>query len=230
MISIVIPTLNEKRNISRISNKLYKIKFVSEIIFVDDNSTDGTFKELIKLRKFKKFKVFLRKKKIKDLSKSVLYGVKKSSNKTVIVMDCDLQHDTKYIKSLWKLFRTNKSDLIVASRFKKRSFFANVKFFRTLVSKFAIFLINFVFGYKTSDPLSGFFICERNLILKYKKNFFLNGYKILFDIIYNSKKNISVKDLEINFKGRKFEKSKFNIRIISLFLKQMFFTKFVVKN
>ena len=46
MISVIIPTFNEKNNISKILYKLLKIKNISEIIFVDDRSTDGTFKEI----------------------------------------------------------------------------------------------------------------------------------------------------------------------------------------
>ena len=57
MISVIIPTLNEK-NIELISKKLLKIKFIHEIIFVDDNSSDGTFLEIKKLKKFKKLEVF----------------------------------------------------------------------------------------------------------------------------------------------------------------------------
>ena len=48
MISVIIPTLNEKKNILKIANKLNKIKIVSQVIFVDDNSIDGTFAEIKK--------------------------------------------------------------------------------------------------------------------------------------------------------------------------------------
>ena len=54
MISVVIPTLNEKKNISKIIIKLKKINIIKEVIFVDDNSSDGTFKEICRFKK-KKF-------------------------------------------------------------------------------------------------------------------------------------------------------------------------------
>ena len=50
MISIVIPTYNEKKNISKIINNLKKIKITNEVIFVDDYSSDGTFNEIVKYR------------------------------------------------------------------------------------------------------------------------------------------------------------------------------------
>ena len=55
MISIIIPTLNEKKNIIPILNKLKKLKFVYEIIFIDDNSSDGTYEEIKKYTFKKKF-------------------------------------------------------------------------------------------------------------------------------------------------------------------------------
>ena len=54
MISVVIPTLNEKNNIKKISNNLLSISLVKEIIFVDDNSIDGTYKEILNIKKNKK--------------------------------------------------------------------------------------------------------------------------------------------------------------------------------
>ena len=228
MISVVIPTYNEKKNIFKIAKKLSKIKIISEVIFVDDNSTDGTFKEILKLRS-KKFVGFLRRNKKRDLSKSVLYGVSKSKYKVILVMDCDLQHDVKYIKNMWRKFKKFNCNLVIASRFKNTNFSGNLGFIRSIISKFAINTINLIFGKKSSDPLSGFFMCEKKIITRYKNDFFLTGYKILFDILYNGKENIKIIEEEIVFKRRNSENSKFNMKIIWLFIKQLFYTKFVVK-
>tara|TARA_B100001057_G_scaffold476235_1_gene543948 strand:- start:67 stop:759 length:693 start_codon:yes stop_codon:yes gene_type:complete len=229
VITIVIPTYNEEKNISKIFKKLINIRLISEIIFVDDNSSDKTEHELSKLKKSKKLKFFIRKEKERDLSKSVVFGFHKSKNNTILVMDCDLQHDPKYIKKLWSQLKEKKYDIVVASRFLKNNYSGNVSYLRTLISKLAIYFINIIFGKKTSDPLSGFFMCDKRLVLKYKKKLYQKGYKILFDIIYNTHNKIRVKDVEIRFKKRVHERSKFNIQVIWLFLKQIIFTKFVVK-
>ncbi len=229
MISVIIPTLNEKKNILVLAKKLIKLKIVYEIIFVDDNSTDGTFDEINKLKKNKKIRPFKRTSKQRDLSKSVMYGVIKARKDTVLVMDCDLQHDTFYILSMWIKFLNTNADIIIASRFEKKSLFGNLGFLRSLISKIAIFFINLLLGKKSTDPLSGFFLCRKKLITKYKKNFYLKGYKILFDILYNGQKNIKAYDHHIAFKKRKYEKSKFNLRIIKIFITQMLYTKLLVK-
>ena len=52
MISVVIPTFNEKENIKKILVMLQEIKIISEIIFVDDQSNDGTFIEIKESSKY----------------------------------------------------------------------------------------------------------------------------------------------------------------------------------
>ena len=218
MISVILPTLNEK-NIALISRKLSSITVVNDVIFVDDRSTDGTLNEIKKLKK-KKFRGFLRKSKNRDLSKSVIYGANKARNKYIVVMDCDLQHDVNYIYKMWKKIKYSKSDIIIANRFKEKRYSGNLGFLRSILSNFAIGLINGIFGKKTSDPLSGFFLCKKELLTKYKNNYYLKGYKILFDLIYNGKENLKINEVDINFKKRSFEKSKFNFKVIWLFLGQ----------
>lgn len=58
MISIVIPTYNERKNIKNIINEVIKKKIVKEIIFVDDSSNDGTLAEIKKYSIIFKNKVF----------------------------------------------------------------------------------------------------------------------------------------------------------------------------
>lgn len=228
MISIIIPTFNEKKNISKIINSLKKINTTYEVIFVDDHSDDGTFNEIIKY-KSKKIVGYLRKSLKRDLSKSVFFGVKKSKYNNILVMDCDLQHSPKYISKMWKKYKLKNFDLIVANRFSKQKIIGNLGFLRSFISLSTIRLINFIFGKKTQDPLSGFFLCKKDKILKFEKSFFLSGYKILFDIIYNGDPNLNISHQDIIFRRRQFEKSKFNLRIIVIFLRQMIYTKFVAK-
>ena len=228
MISVVIPTYNEKKNIKKILVKLQEIKIISEIIFVDDQSNDGTFNEIKESSKYN-VKGYLRKAKKKDLSKSVLYGVKKSKNKDILVMDCDLQHNPKYILRMWNKYNSIGYDIVIANRFSNQKFIGNLGYSRSLVSLSTIYLINLIFGKRSLDPLSGFFLCKKNIILQYKKNFFLTGYKILFDIIYNGKTNLKIGHQNIKFNRRKYAESKFNLRIIRLFIRQMIYTIFLVK-
>lgn len=227
MISLVIPTFNEEKNIDKIIESLLKIKIVNEILFVDDNSTDKTVNYIKKYQKQNKIILIRRnKKKSKNLSMSVVEGALKAKNKLIGVMDCDLQHNPKYlIQILNKFKKLNKCELVVASRFLNKNG-KNINTFRTMLSKLFIFFLHLIFEKKVSDPLSGFFLLNKYLITDYKSKFFLQGYKILFDILYNGKKQIRLSEIGFIFEKRKYEKSKFNIKIFILIVFQIFYSKF----
>tara|TARA_A100000164_G_scaffold372059_1_gene400717 strand:- start:40 stop:519 length:480 start_codon:yes stop_codon:yes gene_type:complete len=158
-----------------------------------------------------------------------MHGVLKSKHNYIVVMDGDLQHDSNYIQDMWNKIKLSDYDIVVASRFMNKKFSGNLGYIRSILSNLAINTINFLYGKKTSDPLSGFFICKKKTLINYKNFFFLRGYKILFDVLYNGKKEIKVFDYGITFNKRYAEKSKFKLRIIWLFLLQLLYTKLVVK-
>lgn len=225
MISAIIPTFNEKKNIEALCKKLSCIRIVSEVIFVDDNSEDGTFKEIQKISILnKKFIGILRDNKEKNLSASVLVGVFKAKNSLILVMDSDLQHNTSYILKMYQSFQKNSCDIVIASRFLNNNINGNLGLIRSILSNFCIFLINSFFKKKTSDPLSGFFLCKKSMIIKEYKKFYLRGFKILFDILYNGRRYARCKDIPIVFDKRKYEKTKFNYKIIIIFIKQLIYT------
>ena len=98
--SIVIPTLNEEKNIQLLIDQICKnleenlIKY--EIIFVDDLSSDRTVEIINKNKQInKKIRVLIRKQNF-DLSLSVVDGVKIANFNNIIVMDADLQHPPFY--------------------------------------------------------------------------------------------------------------------------------------
>ena len=184
MISIIVPTLNESKNILKFVKNLKFLKFKYELIFVDDNSSDNS-NQIFKKIKNKKINFIIRKAKKKDLSKSVLLGIDKSRYNNVMIMDCDLQHSLKDANKMKSIFFKNKLDLIIGSRFLKKKYFGNIFFIRSMFSLFFIFVINLIFVKKTTDPLSGFFICKKAIVKKIKKIFFLGDikfYLILFII------------------------------------------------
>ncbi len=225
MISILTPTLNEEKNIPLFIKELKKLKFNYELIFIDDNSKDNT-DDVVKKFLSKKIKFIKRKSKNRDLSQSIILGVKKAKYNYVLVLDCDLQHNVASANNMYKKIIKDNFDIVIGSRFLKEKYSGNLGYVRSLFSVSFIFLINFFLEKKTSDPLSGYFICKKDIISKYKKNFFNKGYKILFDIIYNGKKNLNIFDIQILFKKRIYGKSKLNFKIVNLFIKQLFYTFF----
>ena len=190
-LSIVIPTFNEKQNIALLIKKIFNYLKNSqyEIVVIDDNSFDGTKHVLKKIKKKKKnFSFYIRKKKQRDLSQSLILGIKKSRYENVLIMDGDLQHNPKYLPKIIKIYIKKKLDFLICVRnFKKKSGLSYIRYFSSLL---IITLINIIFGKKISDPMSGFFIFKKEIYNKNKKFFFGKGFKILADFLINSKQNL----------------------------------------
>ncbi len=213
--SIVIPTYNEKQNIALLVNKIdkYLRNFFYEIIVIDDNSQDGTKLVLKEIKSSKKnFLFYIRKKENRDLSQSLILGIKKTKFNNIIIMDGDLQHNPKYLPKIIRVFFEKKIDLLVCVRnFKKRSGLSIIRYFASLS---LIFFINIFLGRRVSDPMSGFFIFKKRIYISNKKNIYGKGFKLLFDLIYFSKRSLKIKEYMIIFSKRKNNKSKMNLKVI----------------
>ena len=218
-LSVIIPVLNEKNNILPLTKKIKKNlkRFRFEIIFVDDSSTDGSIKLLIKLKKkLNFFRPILRKKK-KDLSQSCFDGINKSKFENILIMDGDLQHNPKYIKKMMKLINNNPLDVVVGARKLSAGRNKGLTETRRFASVVLIYFFR-VFKIKTSDPMSGFFLIKKKIFLKNKKFLFGKGFKILADILINSQQNLAVKDIWIDFDRRYESKSKMNYKVLLIII------------
>tara|TARA_B100001029_G_C15002541_1_gene419018 strand:- start:106 stop:858 length:753 start_codon:yes stop_codon:yes gene_type:complete len=213
--SIIIPTYNEKKNLEHLINIIKKNlkKLIYEIIIVDDNSNDGSKNILKNIKsKNKKFNYFIRKNNKKDLCKSVIIGITKVKYENIIIMDGDLQHNPKYLPKICKIFSKKNIDFLVCSRnFKKRY---GLSFIRYYFSKALIFFVNFILGKKVNDPMSGFFIFKKNFFILNKRNLYTNGFKILLNLLYSTKKKMKIYEQTIVFEKRFNNKSKMNYKVL----------------
>tara|TARA_B100001121_G_scaffold249114_1_gene224716 strand:+ start:32 stop:739 length:708 start_codon:yes stop_codon:yes gene_type:complete len=224
-LSLVIPILNEEKNIlpltSKIIRNLYKIKY--EIIFVDDNSTDNSRQKLNELKKkYKFFRPILRNKK-RDLTQSCFDGIRKSVYKNILIMDGDLQHDPKYVKKMLKIYNKYNLDIVVGSRKLLHGKNQGLSEARRFASILLIYFFR-IFKVKTHDPMSGFFLFRKDIYFKNKKFFFGKGFKILADILINSKQYLKIKDVHINFNRRFNSESKMGYKILLILIQFYFFS------
>lgn len=209
--SIVLPVLNEEKNIKKLISliKKYLKNHKYELIFVDDNSTDNT-KKIITSYISKNIKYYLRTKN-KDLTLSCFLGIQKSKYQNIIIMDSDLQHHPRYLTKIIDLFFKKNLDFVVAVR----NFDEDIGL--GIIRKFSsIFLSNifkFFLGYKVSDPMSGFFMFRKLIYYKYKNHLFGKGWKILADLIYN-KENFLIEQVQFKFLSRSSDTSKMNLNVL----------------
>ena len=218
--SIIIPVLNEEKNVSKLIFllKKYLKNYKYEIIFVYDNSIDNT-RIIIKNYISKKIKYFCRKIN-KDLTLSCFLGIQKSKFENIIIMDGDLQHDPKNLPLLIKFFCEKNFDFVVGVRNFKE--IKELGFLRKMASILLSFIFNAILGYKVSDPMSGFFIFKKKFYYKYKTDLFGKGWKILADLLYN-KEDFKIKEIKIKFNHRLQNTSKMNLNVLVNVIKLFIF-------
>ncbi len=227
---IIIPTLNEKKNIKKLFFQIRKLKLKSDILFIDDNSTDGTREEIINFnKKFNNVKYIFRSKKLgigsahKD---GLIYGYKKRYKK-IITMDADGTHDPKYIKKIINL--SDQFDLINTNRFINPRSIRDWPLFRKTLTTIRFYLINILlnFNYDSSNA----FRCYN--VKKIKINDILlaknNSYAFFWESIFHlNKKKYSIKEISVNLPNRKLGSSKMKLQDIIYSLLYLF--KYFIKN
>lgn len=219
LVSIVIPTYKEAENIPLIAAQIDSVlnKTPYEVIFVDDDSQDGSCDSVAKLREEYPVRIIVRTKE-RGLSTAVIRGVEEATGQYVVVMDCDLSHPATAIPSMIDMLRADEADFVVGSRYiEGGSFDDDWGFFRLLNSKVATWLAVPLCHVK--DPMSGFFSFERKR-LKTTDNLAPAGYKIGLEIMVKGGFS-RPGEHPIHFKDREFGESKLDFKEQLLYLKHL---------
>jgi len=220
-VSIVIPTYNEKENIERMITKIEKIlqknKINGEIIVIDDNSPDGTWKIVKKLqKKYSNLKLIVRKKKL-GLGSGVMEGFKIAKGDILGVLDCDFSHPPDKIPLFIKAIREG-YDIAIGSRYIAKGGIKGWSKKRIITSKIATLLAKPIAN--VSDPMSGYFFIKKEVIKNFSLKF--KGFKILLEILAKGNYR-KVAEIPYTFKERKRGKSKLNYKEIVEYLMQCFY-------
>jgi len=217
---IIIPTFNEVDNVSTIVDRLHKTlkEFSWEVIFIDDDSPDGTSFKLKEISKKYSNVRFIRRIGRRGLSSACLEGILASKSDLIAVMDADLQHDEKLLPQMYDLINTNNKDLVIGSRYTKGGEIDSWNINRKRGSLFATFISKKLLGIKLKDPMSGFFMIKRSIIEDIIYDLSSIGFKVLLDIIISLKRPIKIVELPYSFGVRKTGESKLDNKVIWDFL------------
>jgi dolichol-phosphate mannosyltransferase len=215
-LAIIIPTFNERDNIAAILEKIEEaLPSVSwEVIFVDDDSTDGTGSVLHKACRNDPHVRALRRIGRRGLASAVVEGVLSTSTPYVAVMDADMQHDERLLASMLSALREDQADLIIGSRYKDHGGLGDLEDRRKKISQFATRLSRLVIKADLTDPMSGFFMCHRAVFERAVRNLSLQGYKILLDLIASSDPQPRLLELPYVFRSRLHGESKLDSLVV----------------
>ena len=220
-ISIIIPTFNEKDNIvplvERIDHALSNHDY--EVVFIDDNSADGTADLVRSLSSKYPVEVIVRRDK-RGLASAVVDGINHTTSQFVGVMDADLQHPPEVMLDLLREV-SGGVDIAIASRYVKGGGCQGWGLVRKIISRGAIVLAHLLLPATrpVQDPMSGFFMFNRKVVA----NAYLEptGFKILLEILMEGNTQ-NIAEVPYTFKTRSVGKSKLNARQQIDYLKHVY--------
>jgi dolichol-phosphate mannosyltransferase len=209
-VAVVVPTFNERDNvrelIARVERALHGIAW--EMIFVDDDSPDGTSAELKAIGASDSRIRCIKRIGRRGLSSACIEGMLASAAPVFVVMDADLQHDESRIPAMLTALRAEEAELVIASRYTAGGAIGEWDRTRAFMSRIATRLSRVVCRQRISDPMSGFFMITAEALDGCVRRLSGKGFKILLDIVASSPAVLRVGEVPYTFRERLHGESK----------------------
>lgn len=218
-LSIVVPCYNEAGNVSPLVEGLRRALAGErwEVIFVDDDSPDGTADRAAAIAQRDPRVRVIRRVGRRGLSSAVIEGVLSSSAPYVAVMDGDLQHDESALPAMIADLEAG-ADIVIASRHVEGGDNAGLAGrWRHFLSDTGIRAAQALMHQRVSDPMSGFFAMKRGLFLRVLPRLSGTGFKILLDIVMSAPKGTTVAEVPFVFRARLAGESKLDFVVLIQF-------------
>ncbi len=219
---VIIPTYNEKENISAIIEAVFALEEPFHILVVDDNSSDGTA-GIVKEMMEKKYagRLFLEQRSGKlGLGTAYIHGFRwalSGSYEYIFEMDADFSHNPKDLILLLNACRNEGADFAIGSRYVKGVTVVNWPIGRVLISYFASVYVRKITGMPVRDATAGFLCYKRKVLEKinFEKIKFI-GYAFQIEMKFTAwKSGFRYKEVPVIFVDRKKGKSKMSSGIFS---------------
>lgn len=209
-LSIVVPTLNERDNIRLLIAEIDTVlpDVAWEIIFVDDDSRDGTPDLIREIARVDSRIRCVQRLGRRGLSTACIEGVLASAAPFVAVTDADLQHDEALLPAMLNVLKSEPCDLVIGSRYVGGSSTFEWNQRRAQISNLATRLSRLICKADIADPMSGFFMMRRSVFESAMRRLSGQGFKILLDLLASSPKPIPLRELHYDFRPRRHGESK----------------------
>ncbi len=229
-ILIVVPTYNEAGNVGQLASAIrkvfkYRTDYGADILFVDDNSPDGTSEIIRKLQPDDPGIYLLNGDKEglgRAYTRGLAYGLKLKQYFAIVMMDADFSHDPAQIPDMLAQLDMG-ADYVIGSRYTRGGRIAgNYPFWRRLQSFAANFLAEKLIdlGAEVKDMTSGFKVIRRSSLSGIPlENITVSGYGFQVALLYEfAKRNFVVREVPIRFWPRRQGSSKLGLHDITEFL------------
>ena len=221
VLSLVVPTYNEKETIPTLAEKVFAsldgAGISGELVVVDDNSPDGTAElaESLNEKYNNRIRVVKRSGKL-GLSTAVIAGWKAGTGKILGVIDCDLSHDPNILPDMVYSITDGGADIAMGSRYVKGGGVRNWPWYRRFTSWVAIMMGRAICP--VLDVTSGYMPMKRECIEGAEPNPI--GFKINLEVLVKGNYK-TVTEVPFIFEDRLAGKSKFGGGEIVNYLKHL---------
>jgi dolichol-phosphate mannosyltransferase len=209
-LSVVVPTFNERDNVTVLYRRLEAVLtgIAWEVVFVDDNSPDGTWDVVRALAQRDNRVRCVRRIGRRGLSGACIEGILASSAPYAAVIDADLQHDETQLPKMLSLLASGQAELVVGSRYiegyKTEGFNKQRAGASALATEFARKMLRV----EIADPMSGFFMVRRDRFEELAPKLSVHGFKILLDLVASADGNLRAVEIPYTFGARQHGESK----------------------
>lgn len=217
---VVVPTFKERDNVPKLFAKLDAALsgIAWEVIFVDDNSPDGTWDVARQLAQTDSRVRCIRRIGRRGLSGACIEGILASSAPYVAVMDADLQHDETQLPKMLGLLQSGEAELVVGSRYVSGGDTGSFGSARLGGSVLATNIAKKLLHVEIADPMSGFFMIRRERFEQLAPSLSVQGFKILLDIVATAGGKLRVVEVPFSFGARQHGESKLDSLVVLDFL------------
>ena len=218
-LTVIVPCYNERPNVrpmvAALASALEGMAW--EVVFVDDNSPDGTSAEAKQMARTDPRVRCLRRIGRRGLSSAVIEGALSSSADYVAVIDGDMQHDETRLPLMLAAVEQG-ADIAVGSRHVEGGKATGLSSpLRVRLSETGIRIAQMVTKTPISDPMSGFFLLRRAMFEELAGRLTGQGFKILLDLILASPRRLKISEIPYTFRPRAAGESKLDVLVLAQF-------------
>src|SRR6266853_1641235 len=219
-LSVIVPTFNERDNVTTLLRRLETALtgVAWEVIFVDDNSPDGTWDVVRNLARSDPRVRCIRRINRRGLSGACIEGILASSAPCAAIINADLQHDETQLPVMLAPLQRGEADLVVGSRYVEGGSADSFNKQRAGASALATEVAKRVLRVKIADPMSGFFMIRRDCFEQLAPQLSTQGFKILLDVVATARGNLRIKEIPYAFGSRLHGESKLDSMVALDFL------------